>query len=62
MCMTKKGVTAFLFYFFFLVAFLFFSFYQRSAAVPYCMIKETLDLLQRPSGDAVREILVQAHT
>lgn len=42
MCMTKKGVTAFFFHFFFLEPF--FppsSFYQHWAAVPYCMIKET---------------------
>lgn len=37
MCMTKKGVMVFLFFF---KKTAFFSFYQRSAAVPYCMIKE----------------------
>lgn len=37
--MTKKGVMVFLF-FFKKQKTAFFSFYQRSAAVPYCMIKE----------------------
>jgi len=37
MCMTKKGVMVFLFL---LKKTAFFSFNQRSAAVPYCMIKE----------------------
>lgn len=37
MCMTKKGVMVFLFFF---KKTAFFSFYQHSAAVPYCMIKE----------------------
>lgn len=40
MCMTKKGVMVFLFFFKKKQKTTFFSFYQHSAAVPYCMIKE----------------------
>lgn len=44
MCMTKKGVMIFLFFFKKNKTNnkkkAFFSFYQHSAAVPYCMIKE----------------------
>lgn len=40
MCMAKKGVMVFLFFLQQEKKQPFFSFYQHSAAVPYCMIKE----------------------